>query len=1612
MAEYDVAKIQEKNTAKDRKNMTAQELAVLSNVYGINQVSTFGQPQAALESDQIQVDDTKSRRSQRAGWNSALDFLSGLFIWKEKIDFTVNGTQFTGRNGYQVRGGAVPVFDGVVVDFLPATLQGRFIDSDSMQACGKNAQLVIYPKNMDMMFSVALGEETIIGIDDNKPFIGGASSEPITIEQKTKEGKQISIHAEGLNLQKSPNEAFQDAKIELVNPVVDDAEETREVEEAEITSAGVVISYQEELPQKSEEIHELEEKENAEEEEAEEKADTEPEEETKEEPFSLSGFFDFFSLSSEDEEEDETKEEDENKEEDDQSVLNKIKEFWGDDANWEKMKFVRKALVQYFKTGTVPSLEDSPFGNLSDIDTAGETDISLKFPIIPGLNFTVGFEPGYEIKLSGKYILEEAENSAITIKDLGQNIEDLFSGKKDEKEKNRGLARIIDMAEGFKLKLGGGLKVDGSLALKFTAGLQADASYLFQADAKLYAEGKLQGREQTGLASADLSTTIGVEKGKLTVGDKVFLDLNSGLSFNASVGTEGKLTSRLFSWEKELWSKEFASISIFEVDMNSSLSAPISEGISGLKMVKSGISFKTMSGRMRQRNWDNLKLQLKEPSPVASMLIKSANNQMDDMDALILEYENLKKKTLTGDDFGNLSKQEGEESFQNLKNHFIQFTQSLKDRLICAKDTLENIQSIVNNMLQDDVYQSNLKKTEENIKKHEDRLNQMQEWSVSLQNGEGDVKDMHDSQAFAKYQEITGSKGAGMVSASKKNIKQQAKQNVATREKLLKYEKRRQIEILKDKEKLLHDLNEQMDTSKIDKNKNNQEFVKFYLKNAKGSGLPNQLSLYYRNKESLLKYEQGRLDEVTEKHGDRLKMLNDKVEREGIDKSAPNKAFVQYYEKELNAKEMLKHLINIKATSQGIIEYELSKVTETEDAKEYYNRIQELEKYKKLCDASASETEKQNVIAEARNYFFGKEDRKEVRKYSYKMASAKDLIEYEMNWKAGSKSKEKKSNTASKNYHRLHELISADARSGEIEQKGSDTNKTKLLTAMSEKGQQDLDKMIEKGSIDRDIIKSTFKSQLSATIENNISLETLLQFQINMQKNKKGDENTDKKIDRLRLCINNAREIKDLTVRQQFIEQIRARYFSGDLWRDVSDESDWSIKKEHNELIRQIKHQEINDAFVLHELWLKEYDQYYGSHKERANKMKKLQAAGLNDMQIWDSYKEMGAGKRFKEEWVRSHGRQEIENISIDQMIQYEKRKLRRETRQGWINQQMLKVKDEANGTLLAKGGHYQRLLSLMDWKDQEFKPGETKEEHEKEMIRRYQEELYGGGGYEEFLEENKYQLVTPEDILNYEAEKVREKGKKHFDRIDYIKTIKEAELSSEQMQKYRNMAMSDGESTKDKINNVLSQIYSGYSTGYDNSLNAESVLTPQMIMDYENDQKAEISRKHDERIKLLENQEISDDELWEKYQQMGGGKRFAKVNKDEISQESEAVEQNFYNYDNIIAYEKRRVDHYTTIRNSINEPIEEMRKKGEELQKKMEELEGIKDELSQVTPETFFLGNNALDDQVNGIKQKSTESKDILSGDMKQYETAIKKQVSELDDYLNDEEIEELLTQ
>ena len=89
------------------------------------------------------------------------------------------------------------------------------------------------------------------------------------------------------------------------------------------------------------------------------------------------------------------------------------------------------------------------------------------------------------------------------------------------------------------------------------------------------------------------------------------------------------------------------------------------------------------------------------------------------------------------------------------------------------------------------------------------------------------------------------------------------------------------------------------------------------------------------------------------------------------------------------------------------------------------------------------------------------------------------------------------------------------------------------------------------------------------------------------------------------------------------------------------------------------------------------------------------------------------------------------------------------------------------------------------------------------------------------------------------------------------------------------------------------------------------------------------------------------------------------------------------------------------------------MQGKAAELQKKMEELQGIQDKINQVTPETFFLGNNALDKPVSDLGQKTTESKDIV-GSTEQFGTEIHKKVSEqineLDDYLNEEDVEELL--
>ncbi len=624
------------------------------------------------------------------------------------------------------------------------------------------------------------------------------------------------------------------------------------------------------------------------------------------------------------------------------------------------------------------------------------------------------------------------------------------------------------------------------------------------------------------------------------------------------------------------------------------------------------------------------------------------------------------------------------------------------------------------------------------------------------------------------------------------------------------------------------------------------------------------------------------------------------------------------------------------------------------------------------------------------------------------MATAENLKNYEENWQAAGKSKQEKSQLADDNYNALQKMIAEDARSGQIEQSEGDTGK--LLNSMSKAGRANLDQMIKDGIIDTKPIQKASNTELTETIKENISLETLVDYQRKRLEEGKEAPNAEAKIIYLKNCINNIRKLEKESARQEMIEQVRKQYFSGDLWHELYGESNKSIRDEHKELVKKISSQEINDVFVLHDFWLKEYNQYKGVHDDRAKKISQLQNEGLNDMQIWDAYKAMGGGKRFKKEWLKAHTNKSLDDITIDQMILYEKRQLRKETRQGWLKQQMLKLKAGDNADFLIKGGHYQRVLSLMEWRDEQFKEGETEEEHTREVLRRYQEELYAGGGYEDYLEAHRYELVRPIDILTYEGDRALQKGKKHMKRIEYLQSLEGEELSKGDMGYYRELAMADGDGIKDKINNVVSQIYSGYSTGYDKSLKAEEVLTPQMILDYENDQREELAQKHGNRISLLKNEWVRDDEIWEKYRQYGGGKRFARVNKAEISQESEEVTQKFYNYDNIMAYEKGRAEHYNTIKNSINEPVKNMQGRATELQKKMEELQVIQDELNKVTPKMFFLGNNALDKTVSDLQQNSADSQNIMNADdMEEYVTVITGKAKELDDYLNDEDVEEL---
>lgn len=211
--------------------------------YDLNSTKKGSEAQkAALRSRQEKRNELKEGKNQVAINDSTTQSVKaeqrsvGFFGWfkrlfSDKVDFSINGTQITGKNGYQARGGVVPLFSGAVLDLIPADLTARVDNENEDQlATGTGAKLVVAPTNKDFMIEILLDEVTVRKTKSGNEIITGQAKKSVEIEYENNK----KLKGEDVNITDAQN-------IEFISPTVITANGTEAVQEAIINESGLQI---------------------------------------------------------------------------------------------------------------------------------------------------------------------------------------------------------------------------------------------------------------------------------------------------------------------------------------------------------------------------------------------------------------------------------------------------------------------------------------------------------------------------------------------------------------------------------------------------------------------------------------------------------------------------------------------------------------------------------------------------------------------------------------------------------------------------------------------------------------------------------------------------------------------------------------------------------------------------------------------------------------------------------------------------------------------------------------------------------------------------------------------------------------------------------------------------------------------------------------------------------------------------------------------------------------------------------------------------------------------------------------------------------------------------
>lgn len=472
-----------------------------------------------------------------------------------------------------------------------------------------------------------------------------------------------------------------------------------------------------------------------------------------------------------------------------------------------------------------------------------------------------------------------------------------------------------------------------------------------------------------------------------------------------------------------------------------------------------------------------------------------------------------------------------------------------------------------------------------------------------------------------------------------------------------------------------------------------------------------------------------------------------------------------------------------------------------------------------------------------------------------------------------------------------------------------------------------------------------------------VSLAEIKKYEAVRAAEKKGQDHKAKHNDRMKAMEDAEIKIRDMTTdknKEQLEKSAKTAYFGSGI---VSGQGTDAARFLNLLKKGEFKTKQLNEEY--------ENEAKGEKHADRIEAIKKLQAEGKNSLQIWNAYVENMDGKQFKEELSQSKVTREC--LTLEQILQYEE-SAGREKAETFL-EKVKKWKAGAKSQDVVKG--YDLYWEINNWKEE----GKSDEE----IAARYQA-LGGGRKLNIKLEKTAVSTVTPNQIFNYEENRRKEAAAKHLERLKLIDTFPQEGDYVELYQKYHEMAQRDGDGGKDKWNALLQRVHIGSGmTGFDSNRMGQmnTILTPNMILQYEERRVLELTCEHRQRMDNLEAAQ-SDEEAFQFYEN-AGGERFFKKRKEDWKDGMKQRRKEFWTYERIISYEQGRKNFYQEAQDKTRRPVEVLEEKQKEIQEVMargQEAVSTIEGYAQ-NPETVFAGEakfKAYTDSLLKQKEKQEE--------------------------------------